>query len=124
MNYDVSGIQSKKKLKNQIIDESGHVFGTILQIKNELNNLRHDTPILKRFSKVYRNERDRLQKQVQDCQIRNNKLLKEAERLEDRAFDPFHEYYELKTLLKEQGYVLVSKTTDDRYTTTEIWHKD
>ena len=114
----------QEEAKNQIIDESGHVFGTILQIKNELNNLRHDTPILKRFSKVYRNERDRLQKQVQDCQIRNNKLLKEAERLEDRAFDPFHEYYELKTLLKEQGYVLVSKTTDDRYTTTEIWHKD
>lgn len=114
----------QEEAKNQIIDESGHVFDTILQIKNELNNLRHDTPILKRFSKVYRNERDRLQKQVQDCQIRNNKLLKEAERLEDRAFDPFHEYYELKTLLKEQGYVLVSKTTDDRYTTTEIWHKD
>ena len=114
----------QEEAKNQIIDESGHVFGTILQIKNELNNLRHDTPILKRFSKVYRNERDRLQKQVQDCQIRNNKLLKEAERLEDRAFDPFHEYYDLKTLLKEQGYVLVSKTTDDRYTTTEIWHKD
>ena len=46
----------QEEAKNQIIDESGHVFGTILQIKNELNNLRHDTPILKRFSKVYRNE--------------------------------------------------------------------
>lgn len=114
----------QEEAKNQIIDESGQLFGTILQIKNELNNLRNGTPILKRFSKAYRTERDRLQKQVQDYQIRNNKLLKEAERLEDRAFDPFHEYYDLKTLLKEQGYVLVSKTTDNRYTTTEIWHKD
>lgn len=114
----------QEEAKNQIIDESGQLFGTILQIKNELNDLRNGTPILKRFSKAYRTKRDRLQKQVQDCQIRNNKLLKEAERLEERTFDPFHEYYDLKTLLKEQGYVLVSKTTDDRYTTTEIWHKD
>lgn len=114
----------QEEAKNQIIDESSQLFGAILQIKNELNDLRNGTPILKRFSKAYRIERDRLQKQVQDYQIRNNKLLKEAERLEERTFDPFHEYYDLKTLLKEQGYVLVSKTTDDRYTTTEIWHKN
>lgn len=56
----------QEEAKNQIIDESGQLFGTILQIKNELNNLRNGTPILKRFSKAYRTERDRLQKQVQD----------------------------------------------------------
>lgn len=114
----------QEEAKNQIIDESGQLFDTILQIKNELNNLRNGTPILKRFSKEYRTERDRLQKQVQDCQIRNNKLLKEAERLEERTFDPFHEYYDLKTLLKKQGYALVNKMTDDNCVTTEIWHKN
>ena len=110
--------------KNQIIDEINHIVEQAHQTKKELDELRSKTPILKRFSKEYRTERDRLQKQFQDCQMRHLKLRKEVEQLEDRVISPFDEYYDLKTLLKEQGYVLVNKTTDDRYATTEIWHKD
>lgn len=114
----------QENAKSQLRNEIDQVMDAERQTKKDLDELRSKTPILKRFSNEYRTKRDRLQKQVQGCQIRNSKLFKEAERLEERTFDPFHEYYDLKTLLKEQGYVLVSKTTDDRYTTTEIWHKD
>ena len=114
----------QEEAKNQIIDESGQLFDTILQIKNELNNLRNGTPILKRFSKEYRTERDRLQKQYQNYQIRHLKLIKEAERLEEDTLAPFNTYNELKGLLKKQGYALVNKTTDANCVTTEIWHKN
>lgn len=110
--------------KNQIIDETNRIVDQAHQTKQELDDLRHGTPILKRFSKEYKSERKRLQKQYQDCQIRHLKLQKEAERLEDGVTEPFDKYYDLKKLLKEQGYVLVNKTTDDRYATTEIWHKN
>ena len=113
-----------KDAKNQIRDEIDQVMNTERQTKKELDELRLKTPILKRFSKEYRTERDRLQKQYQDCQIRNFKLFKEAERLEEDVLAPFNTYNKLKELLKKQGYVLVSKTTNDNHVTTEIWHKD
>lgn len=110
--------------KNQILDEMEQVLDTSLQTKKGLDDLRHDTPILKRFSKEYRAERERLQKQHQDCQIRYLKLQKEIEHLDDNIFKPFNKYHDIKQLLKESGYVLVNKTTSDTHTTTEIWHKN
>lgn len=114
----------QKQVKSQIRDELDQVMDTEQQTKKELDQLRSKTPILKRFSKEYRTERDRLQKQYQDYQIRNLKLFKEAERLEEDNLASFDTYHKLKELLKEQGYVLVNKTTDDNCVTTEIWHKD
>lgn len=114
----------QERVKNQIRDEIDQVMDTERQTKKELDELRSKTPILKRFSKEYRTERDRLQKQYQDCQIRNFKLFKEAERIEKDVLAPFDNYHKLKDLLKKQGYVLVNKTTSDTRTTTEIWHKD
>ncbi len=110
--------------KNQILDEMEQVLDTSLQTKKGLDDLRHDTPILKRFSKEYRAERERLQKQHQDCQIRYLKLQKEIEHLDDNIFKPFNKYHDIKQLLKESGYVLVNKPTSDTHTTTEIWHKN
>ena len=110
--------------KNQILDEMEQVLDTSLQTKKGLDDLRHDTPILKRFSKEYRAERERFQKQHQDCQIRYLKLQKEIEHLDDNIFKPFNKYHDIKQLLKESGYVLVNKTTSDTHTTTEIWHKN
>ena len=113
----------QEHIKSQIKDEIDQVMNTERQTKRELDELRSKTPILKRFSKKYRTEKDRLQKQYQDCQIRNFKLFKEAERIDDDVLAPFENYHKLKELLKKQGYVLVNKTTNDRHTTTEIWHK-
>lgn len=110
--------------KNQILDEMEQVLDTSLQTKKGLDDLRHDTPILKRFSKEYRAERERLQKQHQDCQIRYLKLQKEIEHLDDNIFKPLNKYHDIKQLLKESGYVLVNKPTSDTHTTTEIWHKN
>lgn len=76
------------------------------------------------FSKEYKTKRNLLQKQQLEQISQRLKLRREAERIDDNFISPFDEYYDLKTLLKEQGYILVNKTTDDRYTTTEIWHKD
>lgn len=114
----------QEEAKNQIRDEIDQVMNTEQQTKKELDELRSKTPILKRFSKEYRTERDRLQKQYQDCQIRHLKLCKKAEQLDDDVLAPFDNYHKLKDLLKKQGYVLVSKTTNDNRVTTEIWHKD
>lgn len=110
--------------KNQIMDEIEHVLDTALQAKKELDDLRSSTPILKRFSKEYRAERERLQKQYQDCQHQYMKLQNEIEYLDDNIFKPFDKYHDIKQLLKESGYVLVNKTTSDTHTTTEIWHKE
>lgn len=114
----------QEHVKSQIRDEINQVIDTARQTKKELDELRSKTPILKRFSKEYRTEQNRLQKQYQDCQIRNFKLFKEAERLEEDVLAPFNTYNKLKELLKKQGYVLVNKTTNDNRVTTEIWHKD
>ena len=110
--------------KNQIMDEIEHLLDTASQTKKELDDLRSSTPILKRLSKEYRTEQDRLQNQYQNCQIRHLKLCKEVEYLDDNIFKPFDKYHDIKQLLKESGYVLVNKTTSDTHTTTEIWHKD
>ncbi len=110
--------------KNQIMDEIEHLLDTALQTKKELDDLRSSTPILKRLSKEYRTEQDRLQNQYQNCKIRNLKLCKEVEYLDDNIFKPFDKYHDIKQLLKESGYVLVNKTTSDTHTTAEIWHKD
>lgn len=114
----------QEEAKNQILDEINHVVEQAKQVKDKLEELRSKTPILKRFSKEYRTERERLQKQYQDCQIRHLKLMKETEYLDDDIFEPFDKYHDIKQLLKESGYVLVNKTTSDTHTTTEIWHKD
>lgn len=115
----------QEEAKNKIIDEISHVTDQANQTKQEQEELRNNTPVLKRlFSKEYKSERKRLQKQEQKHRIRHLKLMKEAERLADDVFEPFDKYHYLKTLLKESGYVLVNKTTNDKYTTTEIWHKD
>lgn len=115
----------QNEAKNQIIEEINQVVEQTKEIKNKLDELRLNTSVLKQLSsKDYKASRNYLRKQFQDCQMRHLKLRKEAEQLADRVVSPFDEYYDLKTLLKEQGYVLVNKTTDDRYTTTEIWHKD
>ena len=114
----------QEHLKSQIKDEINQVVNIERQTKKELDELRSKTPILKRFSKEYRTERDRLQKQYQDCKIRNFKLSKEAERLEEDVLAPFNTYNKLKELLKKQDYALVNKTTNDNHVTTEIWHKD
>ena len=37
---------------------------------------------------------------------------------------PFDKYHDIKQLLKDHGYVLVNKTTNDNKLTTEIWHKN
>jgi hypothetical protein len=110
--------------KNQILDEMEQVLDTSLQTKKGLDDLRHDTPILKRFSKEYRAERERLQKTASRLPIRYLKLQKEIEHLDDNIFKPFNKYHDIKQLLKESGYVLVNKTTSDTHTTTEIWHKN
>ena len=114
----------QERIKSQIRDEIDQVVNTERQTKKELDELRSKTPILKRFSKEYRTERDRLQKQYQDCQIRNFKLFKEAERLEKDTLAPFNTHNKLKELLKKQGYALVNKTTNDNHVTTEICHKN
>ena len=114
----------QENAKSQIRNEIDQVMDTERQTKKELDELRSKTPILKRFSNEYRTERDRLQKQYQDCQIRNSKLFKEAERLEEDVLAPFNNYNKLKELLKKQGYALVNKTTNDNHVTTEIWHKN
>ena len=114
----------QERVKNQIRDEIDQVMDTEQQTKKELDELRSKTPILKRFSKEYRTERDRLQKQYQDCQIQNFKLFKKAERIDDDDLATFDNYHKLKDLLKKQGYALVNKTTNDNCVTTEIWHKN
>lgn len=116
---------NRQKAQNQLVKEIEHLTKQVQQNKEELDQLRSDTPILKRlFSKEYKTKINLLQKQQLEQISQRLKLRREAERIDDNFISPFDEYYDLKTLLKEQGYVLVNKTTDDRYTTTEIWHKD
>ena len=115
----------QEEARNKTIDEINRIVDQANQTKQEQGELRNSTPILKRlFSKEYKSERKRLQKQEQKHRIRHLKLMKEAERLADDVFEPFDKYHYLKTLLKESGYVLVSKTTNSEQVTTEIWHKD
>ena len=114
----------QENAKIQLRNEIDQVMDTKQQPKKELDELRSKTPILKRFSKEYRTQRDRLQKQYQNYQIRHLKLIKEAKRLEEDTLAPFNTYNNLKELLKKQGYALVNKTTDDNCVTTEIWHKN
>lgn len=114
----------QENAKSQLRNEIDQIIDKALQTKKELDELRSKTPILKRFSKEYRTQRDRLEKQYQDYQIRNLKLFKEAERLEEDTLAPFNTYNKLKELLKDHGYALVNKTTDNNCVTTEIWHKN
>lgn len=94
----------QEEAKNQIIDESGHVFGTILQIKNELNNLRHDTPILKRFSKVYRNElvKDVIQVKLERNAARQEQVAKASEKAMLEALLVQKQTEALKNLSEEE----------------------
>lgn len=111
--------------KNQILDEINQVVERAKQAKAKLDELQAKTGSLKRLtSKEYKASRNYLRKQVQDCQIRQLKLRKEIEYLDDNIFKPFDKYHDIKQLLKDHGYVLVNKTTSDTHTTTEIWHKD
>lgn len=114
----------QENIKNQILNEINQIVEQTQQIKKELNDLRKNTSILKRFSKKYRTEQDRLQKQYQNYQTQRLKLIKETDHLNNNLFNPFDKYHDLKQLLKERGYVLINKTTNDTHTTTEIWHKD
>lgn len=111
--------------KNQIIDEINQVVKQAKHIKDKLDELRSKTGTLNRLtSKEYKASRNYLRKQYQDYQIRHVKLRKEVERIDDDLFESFDTHHNLKTLLKESGYVLVSKTTNSDQVTTEIWHKD
>lgn len=111
--------------KNQIFDEINQVVEQAKQAKAKLDELQSKTGSLKRLtSKEYKASRNYLRKQYQDCQIRQLKLRKEVEYLDDNIFKPFDKYHDIKQLLKDHGYVLVNKTTSDTHTTTEIWHKD
>lgn len=112
-------------VKNQILDEINQVVEQAKQAKAKLDELQSKTGSLKRLtSKEYKASRNYLRKQYQDCQIRQLKLRKEVEYLDDNIFKPFDKYHDIKQLLKDHGYVLVNKTTSDTHTTTEIWHKD
>ena len=111
--------------KNQILDKINQVVEQAKQAKAKLDELQSKTGSLKRLtSKEYKASRNYLRKQIQDCQIRQLKLRKEIEYLDDNIFKPFDKYHDIKQLLKDHGYVLVNKTTSDTHTTTEIWHKD
>ena len=111
--------------KNQIRDKINQVVEQAQQIKNKLEELRSKTGTLKRLtSKEYKASKNYLRQQYQDCQIRHLKLCKEIEYLDDDIFKPFDKYHDIKQLLKDHGYVLVNKTTNDNKLTTEIWHKN
>ena len=111
--------------KNQILDEINQVVERAKQAKAKLDELQSKTGSLKRLtSKEYKASRNYLRKQVQDCQIRQLKLRKEIEYLDDNIFKPFDKYHDIKQLLKDHGYALVNKTTNDNHVTTEIWHKN
>lgn len=114
----------REKVKNQIIGEINHVVDQAQQNKQDLDELRKNTSNLTRlFSKEYRTEQTHLQNQ-QEYQIQHLKLIKEVEEITDDNLYSFDTYNDLKQLLKDNGYVLVNKTTNDRYNTTEIWHKN
>lgn len=52
-------------------------------------------------------------------------ILKEIKKANDHENRAYAEYHDLKKLLKESGYILANKTTDnDRDITSEIWHKN
>ena len=112
-------------VKNQIIEEINRVVNQAQENKKDLDELRKNTPILKRlFSKDYKTKRKCLQKQYQECRSQHLKLIKESNHIGDNVLSSFDTYNDLNRLLKNSGYALVSKTTNDRYATTEIWHKN
>ena len=111
--------------KDQIRDEINQVVEQAQQIKDKLEELRLKVGTLKRLtSKEYKASRNYLRQQVQDCQIQQLKLRKEIEYLDDNIFKPYDKYHDIKQLLKDHGYILVNKTTNDNKLTTEIWHKN
>lgn len=115
----------QEQVKSQIMDEIEQVVEQAQQTKDKLEELRSKVGTLKQLtSKEYKASRNHLRQQYQDYQIRHLKLCKEVEYLDDNIFKPFDKYHDIKQLLKDHGYVLVNKTTNDNKLTTEIWHKN
>lgn len=112
----IKEIQKKADAESQQMD----------QIDNEINQLKNNTSIFKRiFSKEYKSKIKSLEDHHYYHFDQHRKTLKEIEKVNDYENRAYAEYHDLKKLLKESGYILTNKSTDnDLDITTEIWHKN
>lgn len=94
------------------------------QIEEELDKLQRYSSQPQRFSKEYQAKHEKLQRDHQEHDERYCELLRQLTSEETERPIGMAMYQNYQTLLKDRGYVLVSKTASDTHTTTEIWHKD
>ena len=94
------------------------------QIQAELDTLRRYSSQPQRFSKEYQAKHEKLQQAYHEHDERYCESLRKLTSEETEHPIGMIVYQNYQTLLKERGYVLVNKTTNDNKLTTEIWHKD
>lgn len=94
------------------------------QIQEELDTLKRYSSQPQRFSKEYQAKHEKLQHAYQEHNERYCESLQKLTSEETEHPIGMIVYQNYQTLLKERGYVLVNKTTDDNQVTTEIWNKE
>lgn len=94
------------------------------QIQDELDTLRRYSSQPQRFSKEYQAKHEKLQHAYQKHNERYCESLQKLTSEETEHPIGMVIYQNYQTLLKERGYVLVSKTDNDNQVTTEIWNKE
>lgn len=115
----------REKIRGLIEEEAKYTIKQAEKIDNELKELKNNIPILQRlFSHEYKTKNEQLQSQYRKHRSRYSELITDVEQLDENHSIQFNRYHDLIKLLKEHGYVLVNKTTNNHDITTEIWHKD
>lgn len=94
------------------------------QIQEELDMLQRYSSQPQRFSKEYQAKHEKLQQTYHEHNERYCESLRKLTSEETEHPIGMIVYQNYQTLLKERGYVLVNKTTNDNKLTTEIWHKN